>query len=54
MEAHRKAFRKTLLASSISSCLLASVCVQAQENLVEEVVEKIMLTLAVGETSFTP
>lgn len=38
MEAHRKAFRKTLLASSISSCLLASVCVQAQENLVEEVV----------------
>ena len=38
MEAQKRAFRKTLLASSISSCLLASVCVQAQDNLVEEVV----------------
>lgn len=38
MKAQRKAFRKTLLASSISSCLLASVYVQAQEGPVEEVV----------------
>lgn len=40
MEAQKRAFRKTLLASSISSCLLASVYVQAQEpeGMVEEVV----------------
>ena len=38
MEAQKRAFRKTLLASSISSCLLGSIYVQAQENMVEEVV----------------
>src|SRR5690554_4599113 len=38
MKAQRKAFRKTLLAFSIFSCLLASVYVQAQEGPVEEVV----------------
>lgn len=38
MEAQKRAFRKTLFASSISSCLLGSIYVQAQENMVEEVV----------------
>lgn len=39
METNKNTFRRKLLASSISSCLLASVCVQAQqEDMLEEVV----------------
>ena len=39
MKTKKSTFRRKLLASSVSSCLLASVCVQAQdEDLLEEVV----------------
>jgi len=38
MMTHNRTFRKTLLASSISSCLFASMAVQAQEGTVEEVI----------------